>query len=236
MANLICDWFKNPVTCVVLAAGKGTRAYPATLEMPKVILPVHGEPGIKRVVEFWKQFSDDFIFVVGYKKEMVMEYISTLPIKARFVEQKELKGIAHAVFQVKEMVTENFIVVLGDCLCKGEFSFPAAMSQGVGVWKTDNPDAIKQSYSIEIKDNRIARVVEKPKALINDLCGMGYYFFTSTVFEHIPKTPPSSLRNEVEITNVIQRMINAGMPVAPVTFSGKYINITYEKDVERFGS
>jgi len=236
MAYPTCDWFKNPVTCVVLAAGKGTRAYPATLEMPKVILPVHGEPGIKRVVEFWKQFSDDFIFVVGYKKEMVMEYISTLPIKARFVEQKELKGIAHAVFQVKEMVTENFIVVLGDCLCKGEFSFPAAMNQGVGVWKTKMADAIRQSYSIEIANDRIARVVEKPKVLANDLCGMGYYFFNSTVFEHIPQTLPSSLRNEVEITNVIQRMVDYGLPVAPIAFTGEYINITYEKDVERFGA
>jgi NDP-sugar pyrophosphorylase family protein len=235
MARPSCTWFKNPVTCVVLAAGKGTRAYPATLEMPKVILPVHGQPGIKRVIEFWKQFSDDFIFVVGYKKEMVIEYISTLSIKARFIEQKELKGIAHAIYQVKEMVTDTFIVVLGDCLCRGEFSFPASMIQGVGVWKTDNPDAIKQSYSIEIKDNRIARVVEKPKTLVNDLCGMGYYFFNSIVFEHIPATPPSSLRNEVEITNVIQHMIDSGLPIAPVAFAGEYINITYEKDVERFG-
>jgi len=144
-----------------------------------------------------------------------------------------LKGIAHAVKLAQKLVSPNFILVLGDCYCRGEFEFPESMKQGIGVWETEDKTAIRQSYSIEISNNKVTRVIEKPKQLINRYCGMGFYFLNSVLFEYIDKTGPSAIRNEVEITNVIQNMIDGGENVSPVFFKGNYINITYENDLER---
>ncbi len=234
MKNNAFPWHTKKTTCVILAAGKGTRAYPATIDMPKVILPIHGVPAIKYVIDFWTPLADDFIFVVGYKKEMVIDYVKTLPIKAQFVEQKELKGIAHAVAQTHHLISDNFIVVLGDCCCKGTFSFPPSMEQGVGIWHTEDDAAIHQSYSVNIQNNTIIEVVEKPQNIINRWCGMGYYFFSPKVFNYIQQTPPSALRNEIEITNVLQTMIQSGESLTPIPFHGEYINITYGKDPKRY--
>jgi dTDP-glucose pyrophosphorylase len=228
-------WFAPGVKCVVLAAGKGTRAYPATLQMPKVILPIGGRPALSYVVDFWKQYTTDFIFVVGYKQEMVVDCVSQLSVRSQFVEQKELRGIAHALLQARELVSQRFILVLGDCFFRGTFEMPPDMEQGVGVWTTDNADAIRRSYSLELDaaTGCVSRVVEKPTQLVNNLCGMGFYFFDSRIFDAIERTPPSALRNEIEITDAIGTMISSGHRVSPVTFNGEYLNITFEDDVRR---
>jgi len=52
-------------------------------------------------------------------------------------------------------------------------------------------------------------------------------------FDFIYKTPPSALRNEVEITDVIGNMIIAGEPISPVMFDGEYINVTCLDDLKK---
>lgn len=229
------SWLNDKdLKCVVLCAGKGTRIMPYSEDVPKVMLELDDRPIISYVIDYWKQFTNDFIFVVGFKKEQVIDYVKKLPINSTFVEQKELRGIADAVNHVKNNVTGNFILVLGDCLCDGTFTFPERMELGVGVWETNKFEDIKLSYSIEITDDIIKKVVEKPKEVPNNLCGMGFYFFNPKVFDYIEITPPSELRNEIEITDVIQNMISGGEKVKPIFFKGNYLNVTFPEDLKNW--
>lgn len=222
---------KRPV--VMLCAGKGNRLMELGQEIPKSLVPINGAPIISYVIEYWRQFATGFIFVVGYKKDQLISYIQglRLDVPVIFVEQERPLGIAHAVSYAEKYIDGEFAVVLGDCMCKGEFKFPKGFRQGVGVWQTDNSEYIKKSYSIEIEGDFIKRVVEKPVQLVNDLCGLGYYFFEKKAFDYIRNTPPSALRNEIEITDVIQRMIDGAEKIAPVFFSGEYINVGSKEDI-----
>jgi dTDP-glucose pyrophosphorylase len=222
-------FFNKKIKCVVLCAGKGSRLNEP--ELPKSMVLIKNKPILHYIIDYWKNFTENFIFVVGYKKEKIIEYVKTLDIKYEFIEQKELKGIGYAVSLAENYVDKKFILVLGDCLCKGNFNFPEDMEQGIGVWKTDNVEDIERSYSVEIENGKVVKVVEKPKIIINNLCGMGFYFFDRTVFEYIKITPPSPIRNEIEITDVIQKMIDGGKIIKPVFFDGFYINITYRDDI-----
>ena len=219
--------------CVVLCARKGHRILPYTQEIPKIMIKIRDKPILGYVIDYWKKYTNDFIFMVGYKKDHVIDYVNKLPINSEFVEQKQLKGIADAVSYVKNLVSHKFIVVLGDCIYSGEFRFPRKMIHGVGVHKTNDHEYIKMNYSVEITNDVISHVVEKPKEIINDLCGMGVYFFDKKVFEYIERTAPSKLRNEVEITDVIQNMINGGETIKPVLFSGYSLNITFPEDIKK---
>lgn len=220
-------------TCVVLCGGKGSRLLPLSLHKQKAMIEICNKPILGYLVDYWCQFTSNFLFVVKYKKEGIMDYVKTLSINARFTEPFELCGIANGISYVKEMVTNSFIVVLGDCVCKGEFDFPHQMECGVGVWRAKESEDIKRSYSVQIKNGLLDGVVEKPEAISNDLCGMGFYFFNKKVFKYIDQAKPSTLRNEIEITDVIQNMIEAGESVSPIMFNGEYINVTYTKDIER---
>lgn len=226
---------KKPV--VILCAGEGRRLLDIGREIPKAMVLVNNKPLISYVINYWSKFASSFIFVVGYKKEQLIKYIqSTNPVVPfSFVEQEKPKGIAHAIKCAKPGLNGDFIVALSDCLCIGDFIFPEIFSQGVGVWETVNESYIRQSYSVELGSGRIARVTEKPKILVNNLCGLGYYFFGSRVFDYIELTPPSQLRNEVEITDVIQKMIESGEEIKPLHFKGAYLNITSPEDISKAG-
>jgi glucose-1-phosphate thymidylyltransferase len=236
MKRKIFPGSNEKITCVVLCAGEGTRLLKDLKEggrVAKAMVEIAGKPLISYVTDYWKQFAHEFIFVVNFQKEKIIEYIKTLPIKSSFVEQKELRGIAYALSLTEDMVTDNFVMALGDCIINGEFEFPENMKMGVGVWRTQREEDIQRSYSIEIEKDNITRVVEKPKVLVNDFCGMGYYFFNKKVFDYIRKTPPSALRGEIEITDALQQIINGGDKLSPVFFKGDYLNVTYAEDLPK---
>lgn len=215
--------------CVILCAGRGTRMGD---DLPKVLIPINGKPLLHHVVDMWRDSVDEFIFVLGYKW---MEVIEFLPQNSIYVFQDSQKGIADAILKVEPLINnEAFVVALGDCVQKGEWQIPSIPPElGVGVWETNNNDAIKVSYSVEIKDGYLSKVIEKPKEIINNYCGMGTYFFDRRVFDYIRKTPVSTLRNEVEITDTLQLMINSGEKISPIFFNGEYLNVTYPEDIQK---
>ena len=135
----------NPdrVSCVVLCAGEGSRFLknraPGSEPVAKAMVSVRGTPLLGHVVRYWKRFATDFIFVVKFQKQTIIDYVKTLDIKARFVEQTQLRGIAHALSLTRKMVSRRFIMVLGDCLVNGEFDFPGDLENGVGVWPHQQP-------------------------------------------------------------------------------------------------
>jgi len=227
-------WFDDKnLTCLVICAGKGTRILPYSKEIPKAMISLNKKPILHYVIDYWKEYTKNFVFIVGYQKNHIINYAKKLPIQSQFVEQKELKGIANAISLAKELVSENFIVVLGDCICTGTFSSPDIMTQGIGIWKTENQEYIKNNYAVIVEKDKVSKVIEKPKETYNNLCGMGVYFFNKKIFNYIDMTPPSQLRNEIEITDVIQMMINADEKITPIYFNGEYINITFPKDLEK---
>lgn len=84
---------------VVLAAGKGTRLQTDGCELPKVMRLADGKPLLKYVLTALDFISpEDFVIVVGYKKESVMDAFENYP----FAEQKQQLGTGHAVMAAFE--------------------------------------------------------------------------------------------------------------------------------------
>lgn len=215
--------------CVILCAGRGHRM---GSETPKVLIPINGKPLIYHVMDIWRNSVDEFIFVVGYKWQEVTKH---LPYASIFIMQEPQKGIADAILQIKGVLyeEEKFVVALGDCLQVGRWIIPPEIKLGIGIWETKDKDMIKRNYSVEVVNSLVSKVVEKPKSPPNNYCGMGTYFFDGRVFNYIKKTPINPLRNEKEITDTIQLMINSGEKITPVLFKGEYLNVTYPEDIKK---
>ena len=63
------------------------------------------------------------------------------------------------------------------------------------------------------------RLVEKPKEPKSDLALVGVYMFSTAVFESVKRIKPS-FRNELEITDAIQDLIDRGLEVRPHIVEG----------------
>ena len=105
------------------------------------------------------------------------------------------------------------------------------MSMGFGVKRVEDTSRIHDSFSVESDGDRVTAVVEKPREIVNDLLGLGFYFFTDDIFDYIDRTPPSDLRGEVEITDVIALMVEDGVDVRALPFEGLYLNLNYPSDL-----
>jgi glucose-1-phosphate thymidylyltransferase len=71
----------------------------------------------------------------------------------------------------------------------------------------------------ELKDGKVARLVEKPKKPMSNLALVGVYMFDFHIFEAVKAIKPS-WRNELEITDAIQYLVDHGYEVHPHLVKG----------------
>ena len=148
---------------VLLAAGRGVRAYPSTKYVPKSLLEVGGKPLILRNVEILRdQLNIKKInIVIGYLGEQIIEYFQSLSlgVEIHFVEQSEQKGIGHALLTVEhKLQTEKFVVILADELyldSKHGSLLKKASSKYEGILcfiEENEKEKYLKNYTAEIKD------------------------------------------------------------------------------------
>ena len=101
---------------VILAAGEGKRLRPFTETMPKVMLPVANKPILAYVLDAVKKSGvEEVLLVVGYKKEVIMEYFKDYKdVRITYITQDKQLGTAHALLQTKKYIKEPFVVLAGD--------------------------------------------------------------------------------------------------------------------------
>ena len=99
---------------VILAAGEGLRCRPLTLTRSKVMLPVANRPLLAHIINALSENGiKEIIFVVGYKKEKIMDYFgngSNFGVDINYVFQDAQLGTAHAILQAREYINEDFLV------------------------------------------------------------------------------------------------------------------------------
>lgn len=237
---------KNEIFGVILAAGKGQRITPLSLEVPKPLLPICNKPIMQYQIESMKELGiNEFIIVVGHLKEKIQDYFgdgSLLGVKIKYVEQKEKLGIAHAVGQLEDYIDKPFLLFLGDI-----FFIPKNLNlmldilhkekagAVLAVKKESDPDSIRKNFTVNVdrKTKRIIRVIEKPRYLTTDLKGCGIYLFDLAIFDAIRNTPRTAMRDEYEITTAIQILIEEGSFVYAADVIDWDMNVTVPEDLVR---
>jgi D-glycero-alpha-D-manno-heptose 1-phosphate guanylyltransferase len=107
-------------SAIILAGGLGTRLRSAVADLPKCMAPVDGIPFIAFVVAYLKKEGiEDFIFSLGYKSEVIINYVDTnyKNLNKKYVIETKQLGTGGAIKEACKVVSEkNVIVVNGDTL------------------------------------------------------------------------------------------------------------------------
>ena len=200
---------------IILHGGHGTRLRPLTHTGPKQLLPIANKPMSEYCVEAIRNcgITDIAIIIGGIGSNKVKEYYgdgSKFNVKISYIEQDEPKGIAHAINLCKNFVgNEKFLVFLGDNIIQKSIS---TISQ---KFESSNDDALvllcevsnPERFGIaDVKENKITKIIEKPKNPPTNLAVTGIYFLTTKFFDIFSRLKPS-WRNELEITDALQMML-----------------------------
>jgi dTDP-glucose pyrophosphorylase len=233
----------NDFVGVILAAGRGTRMFPFTSRWPKPILPIMGKPLLQHQVEMLKSIGIRDIFVVigylGYEVVRTMGNGDEFGVNLEYVEQTETLGIAHAVGRLESRVQKPFLLCLGDIFFVSKKLesmlklFGKKNTKAVLASKLEeNPEMIRRNFAIIVsKDGSVKQVIEKPRYIQNKLKGCGIYLFGLEIFDAIRRTPRTAMRDEYEITEAIQIMINDGHRVVHSQIIEEDLNLTMPEDL-----
>jgi len=216
---------------VILAAGQGTRLRPVTLTMPKPLVPVANLPLIGYAMEVLRNAGVEEIgIVVNDLDSPIVRGLETgakWGVRLSYIVQAEQRGLAHAIGLTKDFVAgEPFCVFLGDNIFQDKMGdllrgFPASDSEA-NIALCEVSDPTRFGIAI-VEDGVIKRVVEKPKVPPSNLAIAGVYLFRSSIFDSISQIKPSA-RNEYEITDAIQHLIDTGAKVTNYKITGWWID------------
>ncbi len=210
--------------CVILAAGEGKRMHPLTYTRPKVMLPIVNRPVLElNLLKLIDAGITEFIFVVGYKSEMVRNYFGDgkkWDVKISYVNQGKPIGTGHAVQIVESFIDSDFIVLCGDTVfSKKDIKKIVAKKNSMGLFKVKNPE----NYGVVKTDkDKVIKIYEKMKDPFSDMINAGIYHFDKNIFSYLEKIKKSP-RGEFELTDAINMMAK--------DISIEFIKLDYWKDL-----
>jgi glucose-1-phosphate thymidylyltransferase len=212
---------------LILSGGKGTRLRPITYTRAKQLVPVANKPvlfyGLEALVAAGIR---DIGIVVGDTQAEIRAAVgdgSRWGARITYIEQDAPRGLAHAVLISEAFIDgDPFVMYLGDNLLNrgiGRFVEEFDREQPAAqILLARVPDP--QMFGVaELSDGQVIRLVEKPQAPKSDLALVGVYMFGREVFESVKAIRPS-FRNELEITDAIQNLIDRGLSVRPHIVEG----------------
>ncbi|MCG7851426.1 MAG: NTP transferase domain-containing protein, partial [Methanosarcinaceae archaeon] len=213
---------------VILAAGEGTRMRPLTSARPKVMLPIANKPILEHILDSAVEAGiREFVFITGYFEDSIKEYFgdgSGWGVKITYVHQSEQLGTAHAIGCARNHVVGRFIILNGDVLISSCYlkTFTERSEDAViTVKEVDNPS---EFGVIETEGEKVLRIIEKPDVPPTNLANAGIYLFNESIFGFIERTT-LSVRNEYEITDSLQMMIESGADVGYEILEHEWIDV-----------
>ena len=199
---------------VILCAGYGKRLKPYTNTIQKSMLPIHGKPLLEYILNGLKYAGlKDFIFVVEYKKEQILNHFKNgenWNIKIEYIEQKILNGTGGALLECEKVINNShFFLTWGDILVpfsvykdvlslfnQKHYNFILVSNYTVDPYK---------GAAVYIRNNYCFDIVEKPPKgeSHSKLNNSGIFIFSKEIFEVLNILKPSK-RGEMELTDALR--------------------------------
>ncbi|GGT37229.1 glucose-1-phosphate thymidylyltransferase [Nonomuraea spiralis] len=229
---------------LVLAGGSGTRLRPITHTSAKQLVPVANKPvlfyGLEAIAAAGIQ---ELGLVVGDTQAEIESAVgdgSAFGLQVTYLRQEAPLGLAHGVLIAREFLgDEDFVMYLGDNFIVGgirdlvdRFTRERPAAQ---IMLTEVGDPSQFGVAELDANGRVVGLEEKPARPKSDLALVGVYLFSPAVHAAVAELKPS-WRGELEITDAIQWLIEAGLRVESSVISGYWKdtgNVTDMLEVNR---
>ncbi len=221
---------------LILAGGSGRRLRPLTHTSAKQLVPIANVPILHYVVaDLVGVGITDIGIVVGDTAAEVMASIgdgSRWGAKVTYIAQDRPLGLAHAVVVAGPFLgDEPFAMYLGDNMFEDSLDgvvdgFDGSTAARLLLARVDDPSAF--GVADVAPDGTIVGLAEKPEEPASDLALVGVYLFGPRIHEAVRAIEPSA-RGELEITDAIQWLLDAGEVVEHRVLEGWWID-TGKKD------
>jgi len=202
---------------IILAGGSGTRLSPLTKAVNKQLLPIYDKPLIFYPLSILMLANIKNILLI-VNPGQIENFKSLLGdgkkfgIKIQYKIQKKPKGLADAFILGKSFIKkDNVALILGDNFFYGQSltsKLEKSLTHSIGARIFLKDVKSPENFGVaKIINNKIEKIIEKPKKFISSYAITGLYFFDNKVVNYAKKLKPSK-RGEIEITDILNHYKN----------------------------
>jgi len=208
------------VKLVIPMAGFGKRLRPHTYSRPKPLLNVAGKSMLAHILDKFEGLDiEEVIFIVGWLGEQVEEYVrANYDFPARFVEQKELLGQAHALWLAKDYLEGPMFIIFVDTLFEANLTGLKEEKADAVAFVKEVDDPRRFGVAVVGEDGYVTRFIEKPPTLEYKLAVVGLYYIKNSplLLECIKELLERDIKTKGEyyLADVFQLMIDHGAKFA----------------------
>jgi len=214
---------KQPLSAIILGAGKGTRM---KSKKAKVLHSVFFSPMINHVINAVSPLNPDkIIVVVGHQKEDVKNALKCFSL--HFAEQTEQLGTGHAVLATRSLLTEaggNVMILCGDTpLVENKtltkmYEKHLASRAVITLMTTMLDDPTHYGRILSDENNRITGIVEEKDASadekkIREINAGIYCVKTDFIFHALDQVDMNNSQGEMYLTDIISIAVNSNKKV-----------------------
>jgi len=219
---------------VILAAGKGTRMGELTRNQQKVLLKKRGSDFsmLENNLRNLPDEIDKAIIVVGFKQDSVRKAIGDLydGKEIIYVQQKELKGTAHALSLCEEYLSGKFLVLMGDDVYQ-KADLEKLIEQDLGILVKLQEEDRQTDFLAPIeqdKNGNAVSVVERQQAKKEMLINTGAYVLDKRFFE----LPMRKAGNKTEEYGLPQTFMQMRDKDIKIVYATSWKKITTPEDLK----
>ena len=198
---------------IILAGGMGTRMSPLTKAVNKQLLPLYDKPLIYYPLSIFMLAGIRNVLIIVNKGQLnqfkkILPEKNNLGLNLHYKEQKKPGGLPEAFIIGENFIKkDNIALILGDNFFYGQnltrkLKDCTQLKSGAKVFLHPVKNASQYGVAKINNNNRILKIVEKPKILFSNLAVTGLYFFDNNVVNMSKKLKPSK-RKELEITDLL---------------------------------
>ncbi len=203
---------------VIPLAGYGTRLRPHTFTKPKPLINVAGKPVLGHLLDKLAELEiSEYIFVVGYLGDQIAEYVETFyNLPAQFVEQAEMLGQSHAIYQANPHIDDGPVfVVFGDHIFETNFALIHNPVSDAVIYVKQVEDPRRYGVVMLDGDGYIKRFVEKDPNPPSNLAIIGLYYVNNgrKLMAALERqiAEQNMTKNEYYIADALQYLVDDGM-------------------------
>lgn len=204
---------------IILAGGRSSRLFPATLGTSKQLLAVYDKPMIYYpLATLMLAGIQKFLIITtpGDQNAFIRIFSDTLGIDYFVAPQDKPRGIPDA-FRIAEEYGyggfDRYALILGDNLFYGatvtESLEMAYLSDQATVFLQRVNDPERFGVAVFDEEKELIDIEEKPQHPKSDIVVTGLYFYPNDVIE-VAKTLKPSVRGETEITDLNKHYLKDG--------------------------
>lgn len=208
---------------IIPTAGYGSRLRPHTYTKPKPLVKVAGNTVLGHVLDMLEDITvDEITFIVGYLGDQIRDYVGqNYHFKANYVEQKELKGQAHAIRLAREFVDGPMLIIFVDTIFEANLKALDGVQDDGVIFVKEVEDPRRFGVVTLDSSGHIARFVEKPSQPVSNLAVIGVYYIKEyqVLFESIDELIRRNIQTKGEyfLADALQLMVERGARFQPWT-------------------